>query len=600
LDETLYSACDFGNSDHNPEDAAFTCNNKLIGARQIMAFYQLVFGLVPDEFDSARDENGHGTHTASTAAGNAGVPASILGRDLGVVSGIAPRAHIIAYKVIGWRNRAFFSDLTAAIDQAVADGVDVINYSINGSKPWVDPVGVAFLFAASSGVFVANSNGNWGPGPFSVGSPATVPWLTSVGASTQDRTYQGSVSSVDGWEFFGGSVTAGTPELPLVDAADAGDELCTPGALDPTVVAGKIVLCLRGDREWLRKSLEVSSAGGAGMILYDADDETPLLTHTHYVPSVYIHNTDGLFIKDYIANTADPRARINAGEFTPQDAPYMARFSSRGPNRLSLDIIKPDVTAPGVNVLAGISPFHLHPVRPLGELFAFFNGTSMSSPHVAGLFALLKQAHPDWTAAMAKSALMTTAYQAVNKEDNATPADPFDIGAGHVNPGGKANKGSAFEPGLAYDAGLLEYTAFTCGRGLNIFPPDRCAFVESLGVPSEARNLNLASIGIGNLAGSETILRTVTSVAREQGWRTFTVDVDPPPGYEVSVSPSSISLKQGMSATYEVTITNAGAPGGEWRFGSLIWSDSNGHYSVRSPIAVRGSLTGASGLVSGP
>jgi hypothetical protein len=236
----------------------------------------------------------------------------------------------------------------------------------------------------------------------------------------------------------------------------------------------------------------------------------------------------------------------------------------------------------------------------LGELFAFFNGTSMSSPHVAGLFALLKQAHPDWTAAMAKSALMTTAYQAVNKEDNATPADPFDIGAGHVNPGGKANKGSAFEPGLAYDAGLLEYTAFTCGRGLNIFPPDRCAFVESLGVPSEARNLNLASIGIGNLAGSETILRTVTSVAREQGWRTFTVDVDPPPGYEVSVSPSSISLKQGMSATYEVTITNAGAPGGEWRFGSLIWSDSNGHYSVRSPIAVRGSLTGASGLVSGP
>ena len=600
LDETVYSACDFGNADHNPDDAAFTCNNKLIGARQILTTYRLVFGLVPDEFDSARDNDGHGTHTASTAAGNDSVPASILGKDLGVVSGIAPRAHIIVYKVIGPVNLAFFSDLAAAIDQAVADGVDVINYSISSPSPFfVFPDAVAFLFAASSGVSVAAANGNWGPGPGTGGSPATVPWLTAVGASTQDRTYQGSASSVDGWEVFGGSVTAGTPDLPLVDAADAGNAICRPGALDPTVVAGKIVLCQRGGGLWEETSLAVSIAGGAGMIVYSTNDVQLLPTLTHYVPSVHVNNTDGLFIKDYIANTDNPRARINAGEFTRQDAPFMALFSSRGPNGLSLDIIKPDITGPGVSVLAGVSPLHLNP-WPLGELFMFNYGTSMSTPHVAGLFALLKQAHPDWTAAMAKSALMTTAYQAVNKEDNATPADPFDMGAGHVNPGGKATKGSAFEPGLAYDAGLLEYTAFSCGLGLMIFPPDRCAFVESIGVPSDASNLNLPSIGIGELAGSETVLRTVTSVANERGWRTYSVDVDPPPGYEVSVSPSSISLKQGMSATYEVTITNAGSPGGEWRFGSLIWSDSNGHYSVRSPIAVRGSLAGASGLVSGP
>ncbi|MBW2393078.1 MAG: S8 family serine peptidase, partial [Deltaproteobacteria bacterium] len=310
--------------------------------------------------------------------------------------------------------------------------------------------------------------------------------------------------------------------------------------------------------------------------------------------SVHVNNTDGLFIKDYIANAADPRARINAGEFTPQVAPFMLPISSRGPNGLSPDIIKPDVIAPGVDVLAGISPLHLSP-WPVGELFMFNYGTSMASPHVAGLFALLKQAHPDWTAAMAKSALMTTAYQAVNKEDNATPADPFDMGAGHVNPGGKEDRGSPFDPGLAYDAGLPEYTAFTCGRGLNIFPPDTCAVMESAGVPSDASNLNLPSLGIGDFAGTETLVRTVTSVASDPGWRTYTVDVNPPPGYVVTVSPTTISLEQGISATYEVTVTNAGAPGGEWRFGSLSWSDSTGDYTVRRPIAVRGSLLDSDG-----
>jgi hypothetical protein len=276
----------------------------------------------------------------------------------------------------------------------------------------------------------------------------------------------------------------------------------------------------------------------------------------------------------------------------------MASFSSRGPDPVALDIIKPDVTAPGLSILAGASPIHVGTAAQ-GQYFQAIMGTSMSSPHVAGIFALVKQAHPDWSPAMAKSALMTTAYQDVLKHDYSTPTDPFDVGAGHVNPGGKANKGSLFEPGLAYDAGLFEYAAFTCGLDLGVFTPGSCDFLESIGVPSEPYNLNLPSIGVAQVAGSQTVVRTVTSVAQENGWREYTVSVDAPPGFEVTVSPSSFSLKSGQSETYYVTITNVSAPIGEWRFGSLTWSDETGHYDVYSPIAVRGSLFSGPAEVKG-
>lgn len=590
--------CEFGNTAHNPDDAPFECNNKLIGARQVMPTYRAVIGAEPDEFDSARDDNGHGTHTASTAAGNSDVDASIFGIDRGTVSGIAPRAHIIAYKGLG-NLGGFGSDLAAAIDQAVADGVDVINYSIGSTSFAIGPDDVAFLFAADAGVFVSTSNGNSGPGAATIGSPASVPWVTSVGASTHDRTFEGSVASSDGgWEFSGASITGGTDELPLVDAADAGDELCNPGALDSEVVEGKIVLCLRGAIARVHKSWAVDLAGGAGMILYNANDAQSEVTDNHWVPSVHINNTDGLVIKDYIATATDPVAEINGGEAVPTTGSVMADFSSRGPNRLVADIIKPDVTAPGVNVLAGHSPFP-DPGSVPGELFQSISGTSMSAPHVAGVFALMRQAHPDWSAAMAKSALMTTARQNVLKEDGSTPADLFDMGAGHIDPGNRVNKGTAFQPGLTYDAGLLEYAAFTCGAELGIFTPGTCDLLESIGVPDDPSDLNVPSIGIAELAGTQTVTRTVTSVARERGNRTYTVDVDAPAGYEVEVSPSRLTLRSGESASYQVTINNVSAPLDEWRFGSLTWSDRTGLYDVYSPIAVKATQIDTPDLVQG-
>jgi subtilisin family serine protease len=606
--------CEFGNTAHNPDDAPFTCNNKLIGAYQMLDTYRALIGADPDEFDSARDDNGHGTHTASTVAGNAGVDASLYGLPVGTISGIAPRAHIIAYKGLG-NLGGFTSDLAAAIDQAVADGVDVINYSIGGGAGLPGGDEIAFLFAADAGVFVATSAGNSGPGAATVGNPATMPWVTSVGASTQSRFFEGTITLGNGKKYTGASLTPGLDDwTPLVDAASAGDELCTPsylgGGLNPAVVSGKIVLCLRGAVGRADKSLAVFEAGGVGMILYNANDVDNLFTDTHWVPSVHIDYTPGSKIKAYIASASNPRAKIetrdghhcdegisNWHHGHPEDecepntskwknAPTMTIFSSRGPNAVAPDIIKPDVTAPGIQILAGNSPFPDPNTTPPGELFQAIAGTSMSSPHVAGVYALLKQAHPDWSAAMAKSALMTTAYQSVKDNDRVSQADPFDMGAGHINPGGRWRRGSITEPGLVYDAGLFEYAAFTCGMEWGVFSPGSCAFLESIGVPTNPVDLNLPSIGVSEVAGSQTVTRTVTSIA--SGTQTFKAKVSAPPGYSVTVTPNQLTLNPGDSATFEVTITNNSAPVGEWRFGSLSWK--GGDYKVYSPIAVKAAL----------
>ncbi len=555
------------------------CNNKLIGARYYKDGFTNHEINISGDYLSARDADGHGSHTASTAGGNAGVDASIFGVDRGIVSGLAYRARIAAYKACWADAGCAGSDLVMAIDDAVADGVDVINYSIGSSATTFGPDDLAFLFAADAGVYVATSAGNSGPGASTIGSPAGAPWLTSVGASTQDRTFQGSASSSDGWEFFGASVTGSSAELPLVDSEDAGSELCIPGALDPAVVSGKIVLCLRGAIARVEKSHAVDLAGGAGTILYNANDNQTQNTDNHWTPAVHINNADGLFIKAYIDSAGeDATAMINGGTFTVIAAPDMADFSSRGPNGGAMDIIKPDITAPGVNILAANSPTPF--LGAPGQLFQSIGGTSMSSPHVAGVFALLKEAHPDWSPAAAKSALMTTAYQDVMKEDGTTPADPFDFGAGHLNP-----TNSADNPGLVYDAGFFEYVGFLCGNpnGISV-SADFCDDLVSSGIPTDPSDLNYPSIGVADLAGAQTVARTITSVTT--GTATYNVSFDAPPGIVVAVSPASLTLNYGDSASYSVTFTATGAAAlDQWAFGSLTWS--YGPHSVRSPIAVK-------------
>ncbi len=539
--------CEFGNTAHNPHDAPFACNNKLIGARQMLATYRALIGAEANEYDSARDDGGHGTHTASTAAGNAGVRASIYGIPRGKISGIAPRAHVVAYKGLGFLG-GFTSDLAAAIDQAVADGVDVINYSIGGGAAGPGADEIAFLFAADAGVYVATSAGNSGPGAATLGNPGTMPWMTTVGADTPKRFFQGTIKLGDGDRYYGASITAGTRMLPLVDAADYGNELCDPAQAFTDDVSGKIVLCRRGATARADKSRAVSMAGGAGMIMYNTDDVGNLATDSHWVPSVHIDQTPGLAIKAYIASEPAPEAMIHGGRVSTWPyAPSMTKFSSRGPNPISPDIIKPDISANGTQILAGYSPTSYEVYDLPGELFAAIQGTSMSSPIVAGTFALLKQAHPDWSPAMARSAIMTTADQDVVDNDRISPADPFAMGAGHLNIGDKkdryrtrsyfgnaasmaperfrlnsrAKRNSIFQPGLAYDAGLFDYAAYTCGEDFGVFTPGSCDYLASLGIPSDPSDLNYPSIAIAELAGSQTVQRTVTSVAKEKGWREY-------------------------------------------------------------------------------
>jgi hypothetical protein len=536
--------------------------------------------------------------------------------------GVLTACETLAFLLVGlpagvwvdrWRKRRVLvaNDLV----RAVADGVDVINYSVGGGANLTSADDLAYLFAADAGVFVATSAGNDGPGAGTIGGPASVPWITTVGASTQPRVFQGTLVLGNGKRLAGATVTRGTGELPLVNGGKSGSQLCEVGKLDPAKVKGAIVLCLRGGNGRAEKSFAVQQAGGAGMVLYNTTDVDNLFTDNFWVPSVMLDNTPGLAVKRYVNNTKRPIARIIPNERSIwKSAPSMAIFSSRGPDPVAQDIIKPDLTAPGVQILAGASPTPDPGAaggQIGGQLFQAIAGTSMSSPHVAGLLALVKQAHRDWTPAMAKSALMTTAYQKVVDNDRKTPADPFARGAGHVDPAGQQGKGTPFDPGLVYDAGINQYLGFLCDADPSAFrdAAATCAALAAAGIPTTAPNLNMPSIGIQAVAGTETVTRTVTRVAAPgaTGAETFTAKVSAPAGYTVKVTPSRLRLAPGKSATFTVTVTNKTAALGKWAFGSLTWRSER--HDVYSPIAVKATAlkapasvtgTGASGSVDVP
>jgi subtilisin family serine protease len=545
------------------------CGNKLIGARYFLSGFGH-FGVIKNDYKSARDADGHGSHTTSTAAGNYNVSASILGSDLGKVSGMAPRARVAMYKVCwnGESGGCSSSDSVAAIDTAIADGVDVLNFSISGTQTsYLDAVEVAFLRASRAGVFVAASAGNGGPGPSTVAHIS--PWLTTVAASTQNRSFEGAVRLGNNVSYTGVTLTGGSASASLADAATLGDELCRPGRL--ASAAGKIVLCKRGVNARVEKSLVVKQAGGIGMVLYNVSDTQSLNTDNHYIPSVHINNTNGLAVKAYIAAGGSPTAQIIGGHAVFGGGNTMADFSSRGPSIAGGgDVIKPDITAPGVNILAGNTPTAF--LGAPGQLFQSISGTSMSSPHMAGLAALLIQKYPTWSPAAIKSAYMTSARQNLTKEDAATPADPFDFGAGHAVPNGAAS------PGLVYDLGFDDYRGFLKGQGLCNF-----CFGTAPATAVTASNLNLPSFGVGSLAGTLTVTRKLTNVGAAA---TYNVAVNAPSGVSLEVNPSSLAFAAGETKSYTVKFTTQpGATFNQYTFGSLSWNGAGN--SVRSPIAIR-------------
>jgi subtilisin family serine protease len=583
------------------EEEVVTCNNKVLGAR----WYNAAGLAQPFEFLSPRDFNGHGTHTSSTAAGNNNIPATINGGSVGNVSGMAPAARLSIYKVL-WHNpvtggsNGGTADILAAIDDAVGDGVDVINYSISGSRTLVrDPVEVAFLNVASAGVFVAASAGNDGA-TIGVSSVAhNSPWLTTVAASTHDRGAAKTVTLGSGASFSGVGVGPAVPSSPLIDSVNAGlpgapatsVQLCFSDAdnnpsngvvpvLDPALVTGKIVLCERGVNDRVNKSLAVKNAGGIGMILFNPTPNS-LNADFHAIPSIHVDHVAGPQIKAYAA-TASPTAAISAVSSDPVRAPEMAGFSSFGPALAGGgDLLKPDITAPGVDVIAAISP--RNPANGLNN-FNAFSGTSMSSPHIAGIAALLASENPNWSPMWIKSALMTSATPLDNTDQpirrGASNASPLDFGSGHVVPS------PAFDPGLVYDSGFEDWASYGCALGQFqlITAPGFCA-----GFPArDASDLNYPSIAIGDVAGTQTVTRTVTNITQRAS--TYGVTVQAPAGFTATVSPTTLVVRPGMSQSYTVTLTRTTAALNQWSFGSLTWIDKDKtkrDHSVRSPIAVR-------------
>ncbi|WP_167305779.1 S8 family serine peptidase [Nocardioides euryhalodurans] len=562
----FYGACDPTSAVYRP---GWGCTDKLIGA----------WDFAPGDDTGSNgvgygyDDTGHGTHTASTAAGNqvratvsmagAGTTPETVER---VVKGVAPHANVIAYDVCsgGCPEAA----IVAGIDQAIADGVDVINYSIGGDTPsaaWTDPDATGLLNARAAGIHVAASAGNGGPGPGTMGSPGDVPWLTSVASTSHNRAWRAEVEQItadggatrpdiDGLSFSGATDGA----FPLVDAGDIGSNRCLAEALVGVDLTGTIVVCETGITGRTVKGSVVKALGAEGMILMNGSNlGSSLNADAHALPAVHITHADGLALEMWMDAVAGERASISAGEehLGADVADVLAASSGRGPNR-AVDIVSPSLSAPGVDVLAGDGT--ANQVR-----WGFRSGTSMASPHVAGSLALLAASHPDWTPAEAQSALMTTASTGVRNADGSA-ADWFGMGSGRVD------LTRAADAGLVLDETEGDYLGANPAGG------------------GDVTELNLASMADSDCRGTCTWTRTVT--ATETGAGSWTAQgTGATDGIKVTITPASFTLAPGATQQLTITADVAGAPTDDHLLGTVTLTPGAGSAAPAAhlPVAAR-------------
>jgi subtilisin family serine protease len=553
------------------------CTTKVVGAR----YYPEEFleevpedQWSPSEFLSPRDGNGHGSHTAGTAVGRPVRGVAVEGVRFGTLSGMAPAAKLASYKVC-FDDRdletgdCFDGAVISAIEDAVADGVDVLNFSISGATDTVlDPTELALEGAAEAGVFVATTAGNSGPGASTVSHNS--PWVTTV-AGTAHRAYENTVELGNGRALRGASVSrTGLPMTPLVDslsapargATRAEAELCLPGSLAPRRVRGRIVVCTRGTNPRVEKSEVVADAGGVGMVLANVEPGS-LDPDFHSVPTVHVAKRDAVRLFEYLDRAGvRARAAIRLGDRTgrePRALPHVAGFSSRGPALANgSDLLKPDLAAPGAGILAAVAP----PSNE-GRRFDLYSGTSMAAPHVAGLAAFVLGERPRWSPMRVKSAMMTTA-RSVRTRSGAVERNGFAQGAGQVRARG------LLRPGLFVVSTPTEWRRFTQGQGL-----DWGAGHE----PLAAKDLNVPSMAEGEVAATASFRRELTA-GRPGTWK-VTVRV---PGFTASAPRRLVADRPGDRKTLRIDFSRTTAPLGRFAHGHVVL---DGPTRVRLPVALR-------------
>jgi len=585
---------------------ANSCNNKLLGARYYGDAFLARHALDPGESLSPLDADGHGTHIATTAAGNF-VDASLFGTRVASISGIAPRARVAVYKAC-WlkpgdtRGTCSTADLARAIDDAVADGVDIINYSVGSGTEFELTAAddIALLNALQAGVLSVVAAGNDGPNLATVASPASAPWVLTVAASSQSgQRFERAIRVNEPTRLAGlysAREAAFTPPLATRDSIDAelvlvddGNETLSDGSSGSTrdacenLINGgdlgdRVALIVRGGCAFQDKIAAAEAAGALAVLVYNNAGDPIQMTgdpNSVNIPALMISNIDGLRLSDELTAGEPVTVELAKGLFVGRSdtANIIANFSSRGPNLGAIDVMKPDVTAPGVSILAGHTAQVANGVK--GEQFQYLSGTSMSTPHAAGVAALLKEAHPDWDPGRIKSALMTTAYIGLTRQDGGV-ADPLDMGSGHIDPN------RAVDPGLVYDSTYSEHAAFVCSLEGNPLSAQQCSDFALAGLSSNARDLNQPGITLGQMISGDTVSRRVTHLGVPTS---YSATIRPPPGVTVSVNPPSLSLGNEQTGQYSLSFDLQGGILDQWAFGQIVWS--NGVKEVTSPLAVR-------------
>ncbi|XP_058733394.1 subtilisin-like serine-protease S [Vicia villosa] len=579
------------------------CNNKIIGARFYSKGFEAENGPLEDVvnkvfFRSARDSDGHGTHTASTIAGSIVANASLFGIAKGTARGGAPSARLSIYKAC-WFGFCSDADVLSAIDDAIHDGVDILSLSFGPNPPqpnyFEDAVSVGAFHAFQKGILVSASAGN---SVFPRTACNVAPWILTVAASSLDREfssniYLGNSKVLKGFslnpikmESFHGLIYGSAAAASGVPATNA--SFCKSNTLDPTLINGKIVICtietFIDNRE--EKSIIVKQGGGVGMILIDHNAKE--VGFQFVIPSTIIGQDAVEELQAYINTDKNPIAKIipTITVVGTKPAPEVAAFSSMGPNIITPDIIKPDITGPGLNILAAWSPVATEAtVEQQSVDYNIISGTSMSCPHISAVAAIIKSYHPTWSPAAIMSAIMTTATvidntnHLIGRDPNGTQTTPFDYGSGHINPLASLN------PGLVYDFDSQDALNFLCSNGAS---PSQLKNItgeltQCQKSPTPSYNFNYPSIGVSNLNGSLSVYRTVTYYGREPA--VYVAGVENPSGVNVKVTPVGLKFsKTGERITFRIDIVPFKNSNGNFVFGALTWK--NGRQNVRSPIGV--------------